>query len=318
MYAVHIVKFVHSEHTISMGKTSVSALQEVCAKNHYPRPSYTVIRNGSLSGDSVFEFSVEAMTKSANGTGSSKQMAKHRAAKSLIDVLLGCAEFRPLVAQVGEQLDASDERVDENGNQKELDINFVNALLELCVKQGWPEPKFTFKGSSGASHSPEFYITCTLKGRRVEGVSSTKKNAKKLAAEKMLAEVKPLIAEEESPPAAEAETKHYTIDEILEIYNRHKNRTRKWAMEYDHKQQFHLLTDAERSASMNIIRANDSNKEIIHLLCNFLNLKMKKSNVIVFQSMLSLEISGRIDCAFVENEPKVWDDAVKYFKTMLS
>lgn len=65
-------------------------------------------------------------------------------------------------------------------------MNFVGFLQELCVRKHLPPPNYGIENSTGTPNNPCFYILCEVGPLKEIGIGSNKKNAKQLAAEKVL------------------------------------------------------------------------------------------------------------------------------------
>lgn len=68
-------------------------------------------------------------------------------------------------------------------------MNYVGFLQELCVRKHLPPPNYGTEKSTGTPNNPSFYIFCEVGQLREIGIASNKKNAKQLAAEKVLSQL---------------------------------------------------------------------------------------------------------------------------------
>lgn len=290
-----------------MVKTSISLLQEICAKNHRSQPKYDIIKNGSLSGDNLFEYKVEAIDRTANGIGKSKQKAKNQAAINLIEQIKHLDGFKGM--------NTLNESLNNNNDVEEISINFINKLNEICVKEQWLLPVYAHKGSSGVAHAPIFYTKCTFKEFVVEAESHSKKSAKNAAAEMMYKKIEHLIIDRnESLTEPAPEPKHYTIDEIIDYIKTKKKNHRKWNMNFDFKNHFKKLTNDERNQCANILQINDTNREKFYLLRDLLKFQIIPMKI---DKNICIEVNGTFDCVFIENETEIWDNIINYFRIML-
>ncbi|XP_031555508.1 interferon-inducible double-stranded RNA-dependent protein kinase activator A homolog [Actinia tenebrosa] len=82
----------------------------------------------------------------------------------------------------------------ENTNNLSLAHNSVGELQELAMQRGWPAPEYKEIDEYGEPHRMTFLIECKLKHNVCEGRGSSKKTAKKQAAEKMLKMVQPSVS----------------------------------------------------------------------------------------------------------------------------
>lgn len=150
-------------------KSSVSALQEYCAKNKIPPPVYDYI--GSEEGG-AFVCRAQIMNFEADGTGRSKRDAKHLAAHNLIKKLrTKCPD------------------IDEIQQVEYMEIptaDMIVTLRDYCVQHQHPLPIFEIVQQGGTPDAPEFIAICRLASITRFGVSEKKKDAKQIAAMAML------------------------------------------------------------------------------------------------------------------------------------
>lgn len=297
---MNIVKFTR---TMAAIKTPISYLQEVCVKHLYTLPKYDLNEH---SQEKMFECLVTACNYSANGVSSSKQHAKHKAAKELLDQLRKLETFKDILNEI-----PAVPQLENNNNI----VNPVSNLLEICAKHNWDVPTFTLIGFTGTSNEPIFTMACAFKTFRAEGCASTKKDAKKESAKQMLEQIDHLLDDSQPP----AEEKHFTIDEILTMYRKHHkwNRTSTTDALCERHFYFEKFSIYKKRAARTILHMNDSHREIVHAFCKALNIQYQLCDVPKRPHFKSFELLvERFDCIFLGEEPEIWHNIVDYFKAM--
>lgn len=288
-------------------KTPISYLQEICVKHEFALPKYDLLE---CKQEKMFEYLVTASHYSANGVSSSKQSAKHLAAKTLLEKLKHVDKFKSILLEIPAVPEG-----EKNNNVADP----VSNLLEICAKNSWDFPDFNLINQVGPSNEPVFTITCAFKEYRTEGCSRTKKDAKKLAAKQMIEQIDHLInpSECDEPPSP---PKNYTIDEVLALYRKHHkwNRTRTSDLLSERHFFFEKFPDDQKQAAKEILQMDDSHRQIVHEFCRVLNIKYQVMPVPKkpHYSSFELLVAG-FDCVIVEKEPEIWDRIVDYFKAML-
>lgn len=287
-------------------KTPISYLQEVCVKHLYTLPKYDLNEH---SQEKLFECFVTACNYSANSVSSTKQHAKHMAAKELLDKLRKLESFKDILNEIPAvpQLDTNN---NNNGNP-------VSNLLEICAKQNWDMPTFTLISFTGPSNEPVFTIACTFKAFHAEGCANTKKDAKKESAKRMLEKIDHLLSAATQPPKEE---KNFTIDEILAMYRKHHkwSRTNTTDLLSDRHFYFEKFPIDKKRAAKTILLMNDSHREIVHAFCRELSMKYQFCDVPKRPQYKSFELLVEdFDCIFLGKEPEIWNNIVDYFKAMM-
>ncbi|XP_038276839.1 interferon-inducible double-stranded RNA-dependent protein kinase activator A isoform X3 [Dermochelys coriacea] len=112
------------------------------------------------------------------GEGHSKKIAKHRAAEAALNVLKG----NPSIG-----LSVPDSIVPDSPKQPQNQTNPIGTLQELAVQKGWRLPEYSLAHESGPPHKREFTMTCRIETFVETGTGTSKKLAKRNAAEKLLA-----------------------------------------------------------------------------------------------------------------------------------
>uniref|UniRef100_A0A3P8UQ99 Protein kinase, interferon-inducible double stranded RNA dependent activator n=1 Tax=Cynoglossus semilaevis TaxID=244447 RepID=A0A3P8UQ99_CYNSE len=165
-----------------LGKTPIQILHEYGTKIGDP-PVYVMEKAEGESHQPSFVFSVRIGDVSCTGQGSSKKAAKHQAAEAALNILQ--KDIGTLKIPV---------KSENNGMEAETNNhpNSVGLLQELALQRGWRLPEYTVLSESGPPHKREFTVTCRLESLTEKAIGSTKKRAKKMAAEKMIATLQSL------------------------------------------------------------------------------------------------------------------------------
>lgn len=286
-------------------KTPVSYLQEICMKYISAVPKYDLIE---CDHDKMFEYLVTASNFSANGVSSSKQNAKHMAAKNLLDQMKQLDRFKEILRNI-----PAVPGCEKNNN----DVDSVSYLMAVCAKNRWDPPAFVVTGCAGLSNEPVFYMNCTFKSFQAEGRARTKRDAKKLAAKNMLEQIGDLLKGTESDEPMEVAPCHYTIDEVLTLYRKHHkwNRTSTESLVNRHFF-FEKFSAEKKQAVKDLLRSVESCRNIVHDICKALNIRYQVIEVKPNFKVFELLAEG-FDCVIVDQEPEIWNKVVDYFKIMM-
>ncbi|KAM5152569.1 interferon-inducible double-stranded RNA-dependent protein kinase activator A isoform 2-T2 [Mantella aurantiaca] len=122
------------------------------------------------------------------GDGPSKKIAKHKAAESALNVLRGDATLNlpmtePITGDVAKK----------TANQAQE--NPIGSLQELAVQKGWRLPEYFVSQEAGPAHKREFTLSCRVETFVETGSGTSKKVAKRIAAEKLLAKLQSIPSE---------------------------------------------------------------------------------------------------------------------------
>ncbi|XP_051998412.1 interferon-inducible double-stranded RNA-dependent protein kinase activator A homolog [Xyrauchen texanus] len=172
-------------------KTPIQILHEYGIKIG-SAPTYELLRADGDAHQPCFMFSVTIGEITCTGEGSTKKAAKHEAAEASIKLL---------------KLDTQpNDRRENNGLPSEVgDVsNPVGILQELAMQRVWCLPEYMVCMESGPDHMKEFTVTCRLEGLEETGTGSSKKLARRAAAERMLGKLQSLSGSPEitwSPPS---------------------------------------------------------------------------------------------------------------------
>lgn len=277
-------------------------------KHLHALPKYDLSEH---SQEKMFECYVTACNYSANGVSSSKQHAKHKAAKKLLDTLRESETFKDILSEIP--------AVPQLENHNSI-VNPVSNLLEICAKRDWDVPTFTLISFAGPSNEPVFTIACAFEAFRAEGCASTKKDAKRESAKQMLQKIDHLLQPAETDSQPPEEEKHFTIDEILTMYRKHHkwNRTNPSDLLSERHFYFEKFPIDKKIAAKTVLHMNDSHREIVHAFCRELNIEYRFCDVPKRPQYKSFELLvEKFDCIIVGKEPEIWNNIVDYFKAMM-
>ncbi|KAM4698577.1 interferon-inducible double-stranded RNA-dependent protein kinase activator A [Rhinophrynus dorsalis] len=162
-------------------KTPIQLLHEFGTKTNNP-PVYIFEKAEGQAHHPSFTFRVEIGEISCSGDGPSKKIAKHKAAESALNILRGDTSIRlpmsePLIRDVSKQ------------QPNQMQGNPIGTLQELAVQKGWRLPEYSVAQESGPPHKREFTLTCRVETFVETGSGTSKKVAKRIAAEKLLAKL---------------------------------------------------------------------------------------------------------------------------------
>lgn len=294
-------------------KTPISLLQEISVKYGFEIPKYDLISSENVKSEKKFEYTVKAFGLTAIGSAGSKQDAKHKAAHDLLEQLKVQDKFKDILLTLPAGPQAAP--------LPEFDVDPVSSLIEMCAKIGWSLPTFTLKKVTGASHSPEFTMICQVKNYFTEGTSTTKKNAKKNVAKEMQEVIRDSIFNNSNNSGVSLDEfcDELSLDQIFTKYRKLKKTKRKPSGSLvDRHLYFEQFPDNIKNEAKNILRSENTNKEIVYLFCKAMDIKFELSNLPQKPRRKIFELIGEYDCVLVGNEPEIWDDIVAYFKVMLN
>ncbi|XP_063174198.1 interferon-inducible double-stranded RNA-dependent protein kinase activator A isoform X4 [Candoia aspera] len=80
----------------------------------------------------------------------------------------------------------SDHLIPEPLSQAQNQTNPIGSLQELAMRNGWRLPKYSLAQETGPPHKREFTVTCRIEAFVETGMGTSKKLAKRNAAEKLL------------------------------------------------------------------------------------------------------------------------------------
>lgn len=167
-------------------------MQEYATKNAIT-PQYDLIANEGAVHEPTFIMRVSIGDRAvATGKGSSKKKAKHAAAQSALNILMGVTN--------GDE--AKEEKVvisdSEKSGKDDEPGNPIGELQEFTQKKLLKPPVYEFVTEQGPPHAREFICNIKLGKFSDRGTGRSKKTAKRTAAAKMLEQLKSLSHDKES------------------------------------------------------------------------------------------------------------------------
>jgi len=196
----------------------VGALQERY-QSRGVAPEYRMVQAEGASHCPTFSFQVFIGDMVSMGSGSSKKQAKHQAARAMLDKLDGRTPTQdgvqplPPVTEItppkpgegngtAKEKKDGDDSTNEDGDEAEGNgsgatsmSNTIGQLQELCVHRGLPMPIYDLAAVDGQPHMREFAMTVRVGSLASKGEGTSKKDAKRDAALKMVAQIKALVGE---------------------------------------------------------------------------------------------------------------------------
>ncbi|XP_060112890.1 interferon-inducible double-stranded RNA-dependent protein kinase activator A isoform X2 [Heteronotia binoei] len=157
-------------------KTPIQLLHEYCTKANIT-PVYEFEKNEEQMHLPVFTFKVSLGEITGTGEGSSKKSAKHKAAEAALNML----KDNPNLC-----ISMPDHMTLEPCNQAQNQTNPIGLLQEMAIQKRWRLPEYSFEQETGPSHMREFTVTCRVETLEGTGTATSKKLAKRNAAEKVL------------------------------------------------------------------------------------------------------------------------------------
>lgn len=297
-------------------KTPFSLLQETCVKHGMiPKLELTVDGAVGPGNTRLFTYVGSAFGIFVEGSGTSKQLAKHDCAEKLMEKL--------------KMLKIAPDGVPAMPPKSEPKNDSVSELTNLCIMNGWPVPQFPTLNCSGPSHMPLFTVNCSVGQHSADGKCSTKKGARNQAAQNVLEIIKETSKSMPDVPIIE-EFIPDPLENVTEKYLRLTKRTqkkikgRKMTLLNRHRyfQSFEdqQIDEATRVLSdINLDNDELSACEKVQLVFSIFDMKYKLSNFYLNGKKLKLfELEGDYDCVFIGSETAIWDDIERYLKHMLN
>ncbi|KAK6485040.1 interferon-inducible double-stranded RNA-dependent protein kinase activator A-like protein A isoform X1 [Huso huso] len=173
----------------SPGKTPIQMLHEYGTKIGKP-PIYYMEKAEGNAHLTCFIFNVEIGAVTSTGQGLSKKAAKHKAAEAALNILKG---------EPGMSLPFPMTEVSDSPKQSQNQSNPIGTLQELAVQKGWRLPEYSVALESGPAHKRDFTVTCRVETFLETGCGSSKKIAKRSAAEQMVAKLQNLPDSSDTP-----------------------------------------------------------------------------------------------------------------------
>ncbi|MBN3300265.1 PRKAA kinase, partial [Amia calva] len=171
------------------GKTPIQILQEYGTKIG-KTPLYVMEKAEGQAHLPSFIFSVAVGEIKCTGHGHSKKAAKHKAAEAALNILKGescdrCYSLRAIYPTCHLPPACS-------FFKKIFIILLIAFNIELAVQRGWRLPEYSVAMEAGPPHKREFAVTCRIERFVETGNGSSKKIAKRAAAEVMFAKLQNL------------------------------------------------------------------------------------------------------------------------------
>ncbi|CAD7000071.1 uncharacterized protein LOC101456838 [Ceratitis capitata] len=290
-----------------VGKSTVSALQEYCAKNKVQPPTYEYIGEE----DGSFSCKITFMDTEAVGIGRSKRDAKHNAAGVVI-----------------KRLRLSNECVDDlDSGLPPTDMIVV--LRDYCVQHQIPLPIFEIVQQGGTPDAPEFTALCTVASIRRYGVSEKKKDARQKAAYEMFCvivdDVNKLDHQMQVATLQDAqedfESERYLKFKSYREMTESTNGEIPGVLLCDRHNYFkNFYKELKRSAQnilMNTSYDSQQDKALDVLEALKIKPKVTKMPTDKASPLLFIELNCDFDVVFVGPPDKVYTDIIEYFKVML-
>ncbi|XP_015214429.1 interferon-inducible double-stranded RNA-dependent protein kinase activator A homolog [Lepisosteus oculatus] len=165
------------------GKTPIQILHEYGTKTG-KMPVYAMEKEEGDAHLPTFIFSVTVGCITCTGQGNSKKAAKHTAAEAALNIL------KEVPDGDGHSLPRTEDCIIAKHPQNQT--NSIGVLQEMSVHKGWRLPEYSVSVEAGPPHKKEFTVTCKVEAFTEMGTGSSKKVAKRIAAEKMLAKLQSL------------------------------------------------------------------------------------------------------------------------------
>uniref|UniRef100_A0A2I3SAI2 Protein activator of interferon induced protein kinase EIF2AK2 n=1 Tax=Pan troglodytes TaxID=9598 RepID=A0A2I3SAI2_PANTR len=138
--------------TAKPGKTPIQVLHEYGMKTKNI-PVYECERSDVQIHVPTFTFRVTVGDITCTGEGTSKKLAKHRAAEAAINILKANASICFAVP---------DPLMPDPSKQPKNQLNPIGSLQELAIHHGWRLPEYTLSQEGGPAHKREYTTICRL------------------------------------------------------------------------------------------------------------------------------------------------------------
>uniref|UniRef100_A0A1B0A3Z4 DRBM domain-containing protein n=1 Tax=Glossina pallidipes TaxID=7398 RepID=A0A1B0A3Z4_GLOPL len=296
-----------------VGKSSVSALQEYCAKNKISAPTYEWIDSESGS----FICRAKVMDVEVDGNGRSKRNAKHLAAANIIKKL------RLRYPDIDEISEIETETPTED---------MVAMLRDYCVQHHHPLPTFEMIQEGGASDAPEFIAVCSLASIRRFGTSTKKKDARQKAALALLT-----VVQNRGRGSFDHDMRGISVDETMEDVESERYLKFKTYRELtesilggdapgiplsERHNYFRKFRKCLKVEANNILsKQYDSDQEKVIKLFEALKITPKITKMPALDTlelMVSIELNCEYDVYFANLESKIYKQVLNYFQIMLN
>lgn len=175
----------------------------------------------------------------------------------------------------------------------------------------------------GEPHRPEFTVVCQLAKIKKTGTSSTKKGAKQIAAQKMLAFVQSIPQNEDQQQIAtvDAEPSEKTLKTYREMK---KSDIKPITVRIRDRHDFFIrLPIEDREASRKILMNGDvhvgTSKDKVDLICKALKLRYDIKDIPDHKEKHKIFVLyDDYDCVMTGKEPQLYDAILSYFQIMMN
>lgn len=262
----------------------------------------------------VFVCTVSAFGLTASASAKSKREAKHMCAFNLLTELKKSEQFQTELMEIP-QLPAAIVETEQT-----LHGDPISALLDLCVQRDWPIASFTLMKAGGASHAPSFTIECRVATIARCASSSTKKAAKHLAAEAMLAVINTISA---TPKNLQQIVSPEDTDQRIQTYRELKNsgvkpETFGVKLGDRHKYFATKFSPVCRTAVLDILtKLNETSAEKLSLICKEMKLDYKVFPLNDAPLTWVFELKCDYDCVLAYPKDVLYETVLSYIKSMM-
>nr|AHY18682.1 R2D2 [Bemisia tabaci] len=268
---------------IHPSKTPVSILQEVLPRRG-TQPKYELVQIEGAIHEPTFRYRVTVGNIVSMGTGRSKKEAKHVAARTLLEKLVGNTEGlikTPIPTPMP-----------GDARNPDLNPNPIGQLQELCMARRWPPPTYTTETEEGLPHERLFTVVCTIFKQKETGVGKSKKLAKREAASKMWHKMKDLPMETSELPSGldDDDELIQRLSRLVTEFDEIKNsKVKTLNSEYSHKiSKFHR--NLKLSSGEKLVQLQDTS--------------LVKSNLDFFAFLQEIAVEQKFEVTYVDIEEK--------------
>lgn len=179
-------------------KTPISLLQEILTKCNMALPNYEEVATEGFSHEPTFVYRVVVADIVASANGSSKKRAKQAVAYEVLNQLKKKSldsNNQPLAVKIDSimkslsQISVDENKLSDSGNAEESE-NPIGHLIELAQRHSMRPPEFVFGEEEGPSHDRQFQCEAIFGDLKQKAFGKSKKQAKRLAALKLLHTIK--------------------------------------------------------------------------------------------------------------------------------